>query len=320
MKILVDYLVLTTKIHSLQELKNMLYLNKVNWEVAEKSYYRYQNCIYYEGVKIHWTDGREDICLDISGRGCRAIETNVPNFDWYRMLENFKPYIIPKTVHLSRIDIACDDTDNLLDFDKMAECARTKSYSCRSRFCTVTDCSERIIMFGSPKSDRRLRIYDKALEQGLQDLKHWIRLEMQMRNQSANGFVLIWLDMENLGTCYLGILKDYINFLKKPVKNGNYSRAEIAKWWQNFIGEVERIKNSGIHEPATTLDEEFIIRLMRNYASTIKTFLAINGNDLNALIPLLEDANLNDRQEKFLERWFNRGEYADVGSADDLPF
>ena len=56
---------------------------------------------------------------------------------------------------------------------------RNKEYICKSRKVFWTQGCEEAIYFGSATSDRRLRIYNKAMERKVG--YHWIRVEFQLR-------------------------------------------------------------------------------------------------------------------------------------------
>lgn len=63
------------------------------------------------------------------------------------------------------------------------------NYTCRSQWWLVEYGSEgECIYFGSPKSNTRIRIYNKAAERGYKEgEKHWIRVELQLRDVNASG-------------------------------------------------------------------------------------------------------------------------------------
>ena len=44
---------------------------------------------------------------------------------------------------------------------------------------------------GSPKSKILVRIYDKAAERGFTDGRHWVRVELQLRDKRAGEFLKI---------------------------------------------------------------------------------------------------------------------------------
>ena len=144
-------------------------------------------CLYYAGVQIHYLEeeyteidrifiGYRDavprritsVILNISGKGCRTIESLNPGFDWFEFFYQFNDMILAKDVHFARLDLACDDTDGILDMKQIIRYTERYQFVCKSKCLPMTvGMREEAAYFGSPKSDRRLRIYNKALEQGI---------------------------------------------------------------------------------------------------------------------------------------------------------
>lgn len=84
-----------------------------------------------------------------------------------------------------------------------------------------------------------IRIYDKAAEQGLED-EHWVRVELQMRNENASGFLREVLE-KPIGEVFAGVLFNYLRYVE-PTKDVNMSRWPLRDYWQRFLGEVKRIR------------------------------------------------------------------------------
>ena len=66
---------------------------------------------------------------------------------------------------------------------------------------------------GSPKSKVLVRIYDKAAERGLADGRHWVRVELQLRDKRAEEFLKIPMC---IGKAFAGVLLNYLLFQMKP--------------------------------------------------------------------------------------------------------
>lgn len=162
---------------------------------------------YFGGIHVYY-GGREDIGFEFSGRGCRSLESlHKLSFDWL----NFFRLLFDMNIHISRLDIACDETEGILNFDKLVMATAAHKYVSRARRRVYSQGDERNIIFGSPQSDTRLRIYDKALERsnalhdGSISDEHWIRVEMQMRNEAAMSFVRnLVTGGYDIGACFLG--------------------------------------------------------------------------------------------------------------------
>lgn len=161
---------------------------------------------YFGGIHVYFC-GRDDIGFEFSGRGCRSLESlNQLSFDWLKLFR----MLFDMNIHISRLDIACDETEGILNFDKLFKSTAAHKYVCRARRRVYSQGDECCIIFGSPQSDTRLRIYDKALERSsalhddtIND-EHWIRVEMQMRNDAAMSFVRnLVTGMYDIGSCFL---------------------------------------------------------------------------------------------------------------------
>jgi len=224
-RILIDYFVASWKIHNLEDGKELFLFDLLGkppdagWEMI-KSYYGLSQCYFYEGIKIHYSD--DLVILDCSGRGCRTLENEFA-WNWEKQLYEWMPDLISHQegekprMHIARLDVACDllDSDEIT-MKKLFSYVRAGKFTCRSEYHTIVEGNkESALYFGSPRSDRRLRIYDKALEQGLLDQK-WIRFEFQLRNDNALSFLLNFFKVGSIGDAFYGVLHDYVNFTELP--------------------------------------------------------------------------------------------------------
>ena len=81
MNILIDYLRFTSKIHNWVDLAEMLGLQKVDWEQgkARDGWLCHE---FFGGIHLYH-GGRDDAGVELSGAGCRMLETcNGNSFDW----------------------------------------------------------------------------------------------------------------------------------------------------------------------------------------------------------------------------------------------
>lgn len=214
-RILVDYFVASFKKTHDERFDIFRELNKPlpEWENIN-SYYMCDICYYYEGLKIHISEDK--VILDCSGKGCRTLE-NFFNWDWEEHFKTWKEDIFKRKIHIARLDIACDllNSENIT-MSKLFNSITKKRYTCKSYYYDlVKGTSGETIYLGSPRSERRLRIYDKAKEQGRDDIK-WIRFEFQLRNDNAISFILNYYNENHIGNTYYGIMHDYINFTVPP--------------------------------------------------------------------------------------------------------
>ena len=281
-----------------------------------KSRYGYASCWYYDGITVHIDDGI--LLLDMSGKGCRTCEDLNKNFDWYEFIHQFHDLILyldpsgdPPPVHIARMDIAFDDLGNkTVTVPLLQRYVRAKKYVSRVTYVSCVDGThEQAIYFGSPKSDRRLRIYDKRMEQlGTDSDIPWVRYEFQLRNENALSFYLNLCRLSgNWSECYFGVLSDFVTFLNRSrLEVGHHSeRLEPVKWWTDLVGYVLKLKQ--LYLPG----RDYTLRNMENYwvrncLSTAKAMLLVdlqkNNNDATGFIEKILEAELNDKQSAAVDK------------------
>lgn len=296
MNILVDYLTVSIKQMDVESVLKILHLEKTK---MVSGYSRWLGNKYYlGGISVHFG---EYIILEMSGSGCRLLESLYDNkLNWIDFIEQF---LSLEGSHLARLDIACDDYPKdgekpLLSFPTLFRHVQQDRYVSLARFCTWHDGSEQAIYWGSPQSDRRLRIYNKALERGVDG--HWIRAEFQLRNDCALSFYMRALECGSIGTAYQGMLYDFLRFTREVNHQGNtnQTRLNVTRWWKDFCGNAKRIKGfyvGGLEYNLEKLDHY----LYKNAGSSIKTFLACTGGDVGKLMEYADKSEYNEKQ-KFL--------------------
>lgn len=294
MNILIDYLVLSIKIDTYEELFDQLNMDIRDF-IEIKSYYGATNCVYHDGIKVHYNVKLEDkglgknhecidlVILDLSGKGCRAVESmNNSDFDWLSFLKKYDAMFRSGDAHIARMDIACDDTEGMLDMQKIYRYTLKRKFVCRAHNDPVVMMmGEESIYFGSKNSDRRLRIYNKALEKGIQD-QHWIRVEFQLRNDNAMSWYLNWFNYEDrIGELFAGVLLDFLRYVEIPkdvdaldIKNNrNQARMKTARWWDKYLQTTNRIRQ--LYLPGEEYDFNRLVRADKQNHSTTKTMLRL---------------------------------------------
>ena len=293
MNILIDYLVLSIKIDTYEELFDQLNMDIRDF-IEIKSYYGATNCVYHDGIKVHYNVKLEDkglgrnhecidlVILDLSGKGCRAVESmNNSDFDWLGFLKKYDAMFRSGNAHIARLDIACDDIEGLLDMKKLQEYTYYDKYVCRGKNTPdMVIKGKETIYFGSEKSDRRLRIYNKAMEQKVD--RHWIRIEFQLRNDNAMSWYLNWLNYEDrIGELFAGVLLDYLRFVQLPKgmdvntmkEQRHQARLPTVKWWDKFLNTCTRIPQ--LYLPGEEYDFNRLVRSDKQNHSTTKTMLRL---------------------------------------------
>ena len=94
------------------------------------------------------------------------------------------------------------------------------------------------VYIGAESSDFRVRVYDKALEQGIDD--HWVRVELVMRHENANAFVAQLTNSETVGKLAAQVINDKLAFIDRD--DSNITRCTVCDWWIKFVDELEAVR------------------------------------------------------------------------------
>lgn len=199
--------------------------------------------LYFQGISIHYGSKSDYITwLEMSGEGCRAFET-FGGADWFSLFS----YVLdnPDIAHITRLDVAYDDWIGLLDIFKMhreaaADHVRMKfSDGWVERAFRSDDIT---LYFGSKKSEVLFRVYNKKAERGRDDVDHWIRFEIQLRNDRAYQFLRQYFESNyDIGRTFAGVVGNYLNFVKPSPTESNKARWSVQKWWSKFLGNAAAI-------------------------------------------------------------------------------
>ena len=267
---LIDWLTVTCYGCSVDQIKELLGMTShdIPWEVEEKFKNGYPLQCYWNGVTISY--GADDeryykdpkkvrtdmgICLNLSGKGCRAFES-YGHGDWFKLLAEFftlreygwhekkgRKY----SYNITRIDLAYDDHEGVLDMARMRLDLEQRYYLSKAKYAELVwsddqehDIQGLTLQVGSDKSDIKVRIYDKAAERGFKD-RHWIRCELQLRDDRARLAAEDLVKQLHIGMTVSGILVNYLTF-REPTDDSNKSRWPIADYWQKILVSMQRIK------------------------------------------------------------------------------
>lgn len=297
MNILVDYLTVSLRGYKLNELLNILKVKQDDMQEI-KSFFAFcgmERCWYLpKGIKVH--EG-EYLILEMSGQGCRLLESiHGADFDWLSLIGGL---LSEEGTHISRLDIAADDKEGILSMSTMRRYIEERRFICKARRCVIMSGSEEMIVFGSGQSDRRLRIYNKALERGREG-EHWIRVEMQMRDDAALSYFMRAFERNDIGEVFSGMLYDYLRFTSQKNTDNHTERKTVVRWWQKFVNTTEKIK--GFYIGGLEYNSEGLRRFIKVGAgSSIKTFLELTEGDVGQLFELVQDCKLNKRQRFLIQ-------------------
>lgn len=255
--ILYDWLTVSFSNVDKDTLIHLLGLQSLSWSEADTgSRLRYGHRLYYDGISIHYTDDwdrkhNQGICLEMSGQGCRDYET-FGKGDWWLLFD----FIRLSKAKVTRLDLAYDDYTGLILLPIMAEMARKFMFTARSQKVRVIEEAEDAnpdhlgisVCHGSKSSDLYIRVYDKRVERHAWDIPHWVRFEIQLRNNNCDGFIS---NGQDLGEKFRGVVSNYLNYRCPEPSDTNKRRWHVAPWWQKFLAGAAAIS---IH---TTKDIEY---------------------------------------------------------------
>lgn len=284
--VLYDWLSFTSKTHTPEQLIEALGLSHCPW-TETKGARGYMDRLYFGCISIHY-NGRDDmgVWCEMSGQGCRNFEdlTTLSN-KW----EDLFSFIHGNVLHMTRLDVAFDDHTGLLDIDRVADDTQEQRFVSRMTWWEVVRSSKGISVFiGSPQSKVRVRIYDKAAERGFDDGRHWVRVELQLRDGRAEEFSKIPMD---IGEAFAGVLLNYLRFVEPDETDSNKSRWQMTDYWADLVGDISRIKIFTVPGGAYNLER------CRHYVFDMA------GNAIDAMLQIYDNIDdfmsvLNARQCK----------------------
>lgn len=268
--VLYDWLSFTTKEYSPEEIIEMLGLSHVPWSDT-KGARGYRDRKYFNCISIHY-NGRADmgVWCEMSGQGCRAFES-LSDVGW----DNLFDLIQLAGMKITRLDVAFDDHTGVLPLKEVIDDTQCGMYVSRSDYWETRLSSKgSMIQIGSPQSKILIRIYDKAAERGYDSDTHWVRCEMQLRDDRALEFSKL---SEPIGQAFAGVLLNYLRYVV-PADDQNRWRWPMTKYWADLISNAERIKI--YRSPGMEYNEERCRRYVVNQAgNAIDAMIQIHGLD-----------------------------------------
>lgn len=241
-----------------------------SWEWIEQprggvsGYRREQRCGSLRFFSGHRVKG-EGVMLLLTGAGCRELEarslplsSSASPFDW----QGWGAYLLGRGVHCTRLDLAVDDKQGILDLETIArsiergELTResTEEPTYHGKLAPGGRKLETIYL-GNARSATRVCIYDKAGEQGEEG--HWIRAEVRWRRGRAQAALALFVagGVEPL----LGAFRKAVCF-REPSNDSNRSRWPVARWWQQLLGAVSPVALSVAPKMRTLADKYVWLR------------------------------------------------------------
>lgn len=184
---------------------------------------------YFSCISIHY-NGRADmgVWVELSGQGCRTFET-LSDRGWADLFQ----WIDTQQLKITRLDVAFDDHTGILNMGQIVEDTRLQNYVSRSDYWeTVLSSKGSTVQIGSPQSKVLIRIYDKAAERHCEPGTHWIRVELQLRDDRALQFTKIPL---SVGDAFSGVLLNYLRYVLPDDTDTNKWRWPMTDYWVNLL-------------------------------------------------------------------------------------
>lgn len=232
--------------------------------------YGYKERYSYDGVNIYY-DGRDDmgVLLEMSGQGCRVFESLGCN-DY----EKLWALVLSGHGNLTRLDVAYDDHTGVIPLDRLFDDAINMRFVSKAEYYKFEYSSEgKTVYHGSPKSDMRLRIYDKAKERHCDPGTHWVRIELQLRRDYARRFIECGSD---IGDCFAGVLLNFVRYVEPQDSDVNRWRWPLTDYWSEFLSDV--VKISLYQKPGMEYNRDNLDRFVFHQAgNAIKTALQLYG-------------------------------------------
>lgn len=262
-KIIVDWLQFTLLDDlGLDTIFKILKQKREDFESLEKGGLGYKRQLINNNIRLYF-EGMKGmgVCCSVSGKGCRYLEAQGQNL-WqliFRLTRSAK-------INITRIDLALDTAVKLInkvrttvDKKKYISKSRNISYICKS---LENETRTETIYFGSRSSELMIRLYDKAVEQKLEDI-NWERWEIVIKKKKIKE--VIPLLEKDISQTFRDILYTYFRPLQSV--ESNKSRSKVCKWYLDFLGSVKKI--SLYSEPREKTIEDKWLWLEKQVAPTM---------------------------------------------------
>lgn len=213
--------------------------------------------------------------MELTGKGVDEYDNFIVDnshkpMDWIKLLNELttsKDF----RINITRIDVAMDAI-NMMSVPKpyiiernyvrktaVLTTAKHGVYihSDNYHFDTENEIAGSTVYFGNPKSDQRLRIYDKLEEMKVRktetkaNIQKWIRFELQLRREKAMEFAKMCVERESIRKTFQSALAGHYRFYSK--KNAErvrklrkqhraYDEIPVVKWYQEVLEGLEKSK------------------------------------------------------------------------------
>jgi phage replication initiation protein len=309
----------SSKIHNKNDIISLLGLQNISndaW-VETKGLYSYNKRIDFDGINIMWGGHNEGVFVELSGQGCRAFEEyGHGDYDYIFNLikQNFSHNKEERKMKLTRLDVAYDDFNKILDIEVFAKNSMDERFGNGINYVTRFISTQqkkavRVIYdeglsleFGSKKSDTFFRMYDKRVERNAFELDHWVRFEIQLRDMKAMAFIE---DPRDIREKYFMVINQSIEYKTPNPGDSHKDRWKTAPFWRKFIengGKIASFKKPGTEYNRDRL-QKFVYEMV---SGAVYTEAQLVGQEdfVNELIQKRARMNkkLNPKYEELLNK------------------
>ena len=300
--ILYDYFSFTSKHHSAATIIDLLGMDAFCFQTTRGAR-GYVEALRFCGVNVFF-GSREEVWCEMSGEGCRAFETH-GHGDWDVLLGEIRN---DNDYNITRLDVAFDDRSGLLDLDLLFRETGFGNFIAKFDAWDIRKSNKgTTIKHGSESSKVIFRIYDKAKERRREDEGHWVRFEIQLRDEKAYYFI-DKMALQSIGEVYSRVVNNYIRYVT-PNNDSNKRRWHKAEYWKKFIETTER------HSLYETPGMDYNLEKLEKYVygqcgPSIAVLAQIDGSD-----KLFENcsarlaASKNPKYEALLKKYENVPQY-----------
>lgn len=237
----IDYLSFTLpdEVCSVSFVEDVLGIPFESFSIAQNGRNGYRTLYRYGSITVltNGAEGGMGHNITLTGTGCSRYQDRL-----LLLTES----VFNSKGHFTRCDLKIDDHQGLLDMNEIqtavsnglvvAKCKKIRNYNEHDKVSGVF--TGRGVYLGSRKSGMFVRIYDKALEQGVDH--HWIRVELELKGNKASAAMKLTQKFE-IGELVSGLLKSYVSFREYATDSNRY-RWPVTKWWDLFLAGVDRLK------------------------------------------------------------------------------
>lgn len=332
LRALIDWVSITFKHISLDDVFQIVKLPKDLWTFHDKGFSGYEYHCSYKSMKIAFGTPENaldmGIHLNFSGEACREYEEEFNHelnwADFFALVMNFN-------YKFTRLDLAVDDFKGYFTIKELylkgkegcVSVRKVKEATYFEKFNLKTGLSNGETLYIG-KGDRVYRFYDKLAErrskgyETIKGLEFWNRYEVQLRSDLATAACeMIAYENYDYGKFVKGILASNMSVKIKNENDSNRSRWKNVEWWDEFLGECETIELTQIAKDPT-IEKKFNwvdSQVSKSLAMIYESF----DHDRNVIDYLIEKGSRKiEKKERQEIQEFQKREHLKYLMKDDM--